>query len=101
MDLARAVCANCKIKTIGKRPGEKLHEELISQNDDSNEIQMKDKFILINKNRLKQYTSIIKKFNGKILADNFSFTSDKNSFLKIEEIKKIIKDYSKEKFNLI
>ena len=41
-----------------------------------------------------------KKFNGKILADNFSFTSDKNSFLKIEEIKKIIKDYSKEK-NLI
>lgn len=100
MDLARAVCANCKIKTIGKRPGEKLHEELISQNDDSIKIQMKDKFILINKNRLKQYTSIIKKFNGKILADNFSFTSDKNSFLKIEEIKKIIKDYSKEK-NLI
>jgi len=33
MDLAKAICPKCKIKTIGIRPGEKLHEVLISEDD--------------------------------------------------------------------
>ena len=67
MDLANTIGPKCKIKFIGKRPGEKLHEELISANDDSMKIQMKDKFILINKNRYNQYKKIINKFNGRVL----------------------------------
>ena len=30
MDLAKAVCNKCKIELIGRRNGEKLHEEMIS-----------------------------------------------------------------------
>ena len=98
MDLANTIGPSCKIKFIGKRPGEKLHEELISSNDDSIKIQMRDKFILINKNRYNQYKKIIKKFNGRVLDASFSFTSDKNSFLSKKEIKKMIaSDFIKNK----
>ncbi len=98
MDLANTIGPRCKIKFIGKRPGEKLHEELISANDDSMKIQMRDKFILINKNRYNQYKKIIKKFNGRVLDNSFSFTSDKNSFLSKKEIKKMIaSDFIKNK----
>ncbi len=98
MDLANTIGPKCKIKFIGKRPGEKLHEELISANDDSMKIQMKDKFILINKNRYNQYKKIINKFNGRVLDSSFSFTSDKNSFLSKKEIKKMISsDFDKNK----
>src|ERR1700694_2741810 len=32
-DLATAICARCKQETIGLRPGEKLHELLITRDD--------------------------------------------------------------------
>ncbi len=33
LDLAKAVAPNCKIKVIGVRPGEKIHEEMITEGD--------------------------------------------------------------------
>ena len=36
IDLAKAVCKNCKIKYVGIRPGEKLHEDLITITDSPN-----------------------------------------------------------------
>ena len=30
LDLAKAVCDKCKLETVGVRPGEKIHEEMIS-----------------------------------------------------------------------
>ena len=32
-DLAKAILPNCKMNFIGIRPGEKIHEELITSND--------------------------------------------------------------------
>ena len=32
-DLVNAISDNCKIKVIGTRPGEKIHEELISEHE--------------------------------------------------------------------
>ena len=33
LDLAKAVCDKCKLETVGVRPGEKIHEEMISSSD--------------------------------------------------------------------
>ena len=44
LDLVKAFSVNPKIKVIGIRPGEKLHEELISSNDSNNTIELKDYF---------------------------------------------------------
>ena len=45
MDLAKAISLNSKIKFIGIKPGEKLHEELISVHESMNTIEYKLKSI--------------------------------------------------------
>ena len=91
LDLARAVNKECKIKFIGKRPGEKIHEEIISEFDDRCKILLDDKYLLINKKDLKKYRKLTKKYNGEILNENFGFNSKDNDYLNMKELKDIIK----------
>ena len=96
IDLAKAISAKAKLKFVGRRPGEKLHEEMISQSDSINTIEYNKHFIItpssqfINWNK-KKYM----KFNkfGKNCSENFSYNSGTNKhFLKISQLKKLI-DY--------
>ena len=87
MDLARAVSEDCKIKIIGIRPGEKIHEEMISSYDSSNTIDLGRCYAILNANNFKFYK------NQKFLGPDFSYKSNTNSnFLNVTQLKKIIKD---------
>ena len=44
-DIAKAV-VYCKIKYTGIRPGEKIHEQMISKSDAQNTIEFKDFYII-------------------------------------------------------
>lgn len=46
VDLAAVIAPNCKIKTIGIRPGEKLHETLISEDDARHVVEYDDRFVI-------------------------------------------------------
>ena len=46
IDLAKAIAPKAKIKIIGIRPGEKLHEEMISLSESINTLEYKDHFIV-------------------------------------------------------
>ena len=90
-DLAKAIAPKSKIKIIGIRPGEKLHEELISINESKNTFKFKNLYVVLpnmseeNKNK---YKSI---FGNKSPGKNFSYTSDNNNnFLSVKEIVKIV-----------
>ena len=92
LDLVKAFSNNPKIKDIGMRPGEKLHEELISINESPNTIKLKNYFIVFPQDSSKIRKYYIKKFKGKMVNKNFSYTSDNNKFfLSINELKKIVK----------
>ena len=47
IDLAHAVSAESILEEIGMRPGEKLHEEMISADDSRRTIVMKDRFVVM------------------------------------------------------
>lgn len=46
MDLAKAICPECKTEIIGTRPGEKLHEVMITKDDARNTLDMKGFYII-------------------------------------------------------
>ena len=46
LDLALAVCPDSKLTEIGIRPGEKLHEEMISSDDSRRTIVLRDRFVI-------------------------------------------------------
>lgn len=46
LDLALAVCPDSKLTEIGVRPGEKLHEEMISSDDSRRTIVLKNRFVI-------------------------------------------------------
>lgn len=90
MDLAEAISPKSKKKFIGIRPGEKLHEEMISINDSANTFDFKKYYKIINDPNHKIYTQ---KKKSKKVADNFSYSSGTNKFfLSINELRKLIKE---------
>ena len=89
-DLAKAVCQNCKIKIIGVREGEKIHEEMISNNESQRTIDLGNHYAILNSYAAEKYK------NKKNLGKNFSYTSNNNkNFLTVEQLKKIIKNFPK------
>jgi UDP-N-acetylglucosamine 4,6-dehydratase len=47
IELANAVAPGAKIEEIGMRPGEKLHEEMISADDSRRTISMKNRYVVM------------------------------------------------------
>ena len=89
-DLAKAINRKCKFKMIGMRPGEKLHEEMITINDSFNTLETKDYFIILPPDKIKNYLK--KNKNCRLVKENFSYNSfNNNHYLKISGIEKIIK----------
>jgi UDP-N-acetylglucosamine 4,6-dehydratase/5-epimerase len=82
-DLIKALSNKPKIKLIGIRPGEKLHEEMITFSDSFHTIEKKDKYIIlpeISGNTLKKIKT-------------FSYNSlDNKDFLSVQKIRKILVD---------
>ena len=81
-------------KEIGIKPGEKIHEELISSSDNSVKIECK-KYFIVCPSTLLSSDKLVKKYliinNGKIIKNNFSYnSSNKEKRLKIGKIKKLI-----------
>ena len=98
LDVAKAVCEKCRINFIGIRPGEKLHEEMITSTDSKNTVEYKNYYVILPVyQKLLRYNTnkFLKNFdkNGKICKEGFSYNSLNNSnYLKPIEIKKLIKE---------
>ncbi len=91
LDLAKII-AGKKIKVIGKRPGEKISEELISVNESSNTIDLGEYFAILPEfNYNNAYNYYKKKFKINKFPQNKSYNSDQNKeYLNEARIKKIL-----------
>jgi UDP-N-acetylglucosamine 4,6-dehydratase len=90
MDLARAVAPECRIETIGIRPGEKLHEVLVSEDEARQTLELEDMFV-VQSQSLEEASKYWKE--GRQLPDGFRYTSDNNPHaLKGERLLDLIRD---------
>lgn len=92
-DLAKAVASDCKHETIGIRPGEKIHETLISENDSRNTIEFNDCYVVQSDLRLRKELLNSKNGKGRLCPEGFKYTSDNNSkWITIDKLRKLIEE---------
>jgi len=75
LDLAESIAPGCEIETVGIRPGEKLHEVLVSEDEARNTVEMEDRYVIQPSHswwRRENWSS------GKHLAEGFRYASDTN-----------------------
>ncbi len=90
MDLANAIAPRCKIKVIGIRPGERLHEMMITKDDARRTLEFKDYYIV-----QPEFHFWKKRYNGntgKPVGEDFEYNSGTNPWqLSIEQMKEVLR----------
>ena len=95
-DLAKAIAPELKITEIGIRPGEKIHECMITKEDARNTIEKEGYYIILPDIQRKE----IKPFyaNEKRVPDDFEYSSGNNDrWLTVEDMRRLIEDINKGK----
>lgn len=96
LDLAKAVASNAKLENVGIRPGEKLHEEMVTATDAINTVEFKDYYVILPSTQLWDIEKFRKESNskeGKFCEYGFSYNSGTNEhFLSVEELRELIKN---------
>jgi UDP-N-acetylglucosamine 4,6-dehydratase len=88
IDLARAIAPHAEFNIIGIRPGEKLHEVLISEDEARNTVEREHMFVVKPPETLWARSL---QYEGEPLPDGFRYSSDKNTqWLDIDGIKKFV-----------
>jgi UDP-N-acetylglucosamine 4,6-dehydratase len=91
LDLAKAIAPSAKIEIIGIRPGEKIHEVMISSDDAINTLEFDAFFIIQPAHPWWDNLKYIKINGGRQVEDGFSYSSGNNTqWLTIEDLRKII-----------
>jgi len=79
LDVAKAICPDCELKIVGIRPGEKIHEEMITASDSYNTYDLGKYYVIIptvpNWNIEEFKTS----FNAKKVQNGFNYSSGQNT----------------------
>ena len=89
-DLAKAMKADCEFEDVGIRPGEKLHEVMVTAEDSRTTYEYDDHYIIYPD--LDWWERTNNKHGGKKVEDRFRYSSDNNKeWLSVEEIRELLK----------
>ena len=93
-DLAEAMGTGCTIQEIGRRPGEKMHEILVSEDDAPSTIELPDRYIITPAHAY--WTSHIQDLGGMPCPDGFSYVSHTNPYqLPLHRVREICRDIAR------
>lgn len=90
-DLAEAVAPGVPTKIVGIRPGEKLHEDMITENDARNTVEYSDHFLILPSSSPGKYELLTREKGAKAVEEGFSYNSGTNTnWLSVDEIRSLI-----------
>ena len=93
MDVANAVCSECKKPVIGIRPGEKLHEEMITESDSHSTVDLGKYYAILPSTGVAP-EEYVERFGGMPCPKGWSYRSDSNEqFLTADELKVLIDQF--------
>jgi UDP-N-acetylglucosamine 4,6-dehydratase/5-epimerase len=101
LDVAEAVAPGIKPEIIGIRPGEKLHEEMITEMDSYQTFEFKNYYVLKPAVPTWSDEEYLSAFNGKCVKHGFHYSSGTNEhFLTVNEIRQQIRKHVDPTFEL-
>ena len=90
MDLVKAVVPECDVKVIGIRPGEKLHEVLISEDEARHTVELDDMYVV---QPAHPWWFADNWAEGSPLSDGFRFSSENNTeWLTSDDLQTLVED---------
>ncbi len=91
VDVATAVDASCEQRVVGIRPGEKIHEEMITESDSVSTVEMDKYYAILPPSGLIPPTDYCAHMNAKPVTPGFRYDSGTNPwFLTVNELKDLI-----------
>ena len=101
MDVAKAIAPDCKYTIVGIRPGEKIHEEMITPSDSFSTYDLGKYYAILPQMTEWNLQDYISHFNAKKVTEGFSYNSGTNAeWLDIEDIRSLIRTHVDPNFNL-
>lgn len=93
IELAEAIAPECEHKVIGIRPGEKIHEEMITPSDSFHTYDLGTYFTILPQNPIWKMVDYITHFNAEKVPEGFSYNSGNNTMWEtIDELRVKIKE---------
>jgi len=94
VDLAEAIAPECHKEFVGIRPGEKIHEEMITETDALNTIEFENYFVIFPSYPMWDVTLYRGAFNGSPCKPGFKYNSGTNTdFLTVAQIRDLLREH--------
>jgi UDP-N-acetylglucosamine 4,6-dehydratase/5-epimerase len=94
LDVAQAIGPNCEHKIFGIRPGEKIHEEMITSSDSFTTYDLGKYYVILPQVTNWNLEEYIKKFNAKLVPQGFNYTSgDNDEWETVDSLRSLIKEH--------
>lgn len=100
-DVAQAIGPECKHPVIGIRPGEKIHEEMITESDSFYTYDLGKYYAIIPSQPRWKLDDFMQHFNAKKVPYGFKYNSGENKeWVSVEELRTLIRDHVDSTFNI-
>jgi UDP-N-acetylglucosamine 4,6-dehydratase (inverting) len=98
-DVAKAIAPECKLEIVGIRPGEKIHEEMITSSDSYNTYDLGKYYTILPSIPNFDLEKFINAFNAVKVAEGFNYNSGTNTeWESVDSLRILIKEYVDSKF---
>jgi FlaA1/EpsC-like NDP-sugar epimerase len=99
--VATAVGPNCKQEVVGIRPGEKVHEEMITSSDSFTTYDLGKYYAILPQMTSFKMDEFIKHFNARLVKQGFQYNSGENKeWVGVEELRSLIKEHVDPDFSI-
>lgn len=92
LDVAKAIGPDCEHKIVGIRPGEKVHEEMITSSDSYNTVDLGNYYAILSSAGEHSSDAYLERCSGTKVEPGFSYNSGTNDrFLTVDELRDLIR----------
>ena len=101
-DIAEAIAPECKHEIVGIRPGEKMHEEMITSSDSFYTYDLGKYYVILPAIHNWELADFIDHFSAKKVTEGFTYNSGDNSeWVNVKELRSLIKEHVDSSFDLV